>query len=408
MLRASASRSVLLRSILIKNQFHSSARASAVQPFLMPAMSPTMEKGGIVEWAVKVGEPFSAGDLLLNVETDKSQIDVEALDDGKIVKILENDGAKDVAVGKTIAFIADVNDDMNTIVIPDVNGTTTKSPDTEPVTTPKVVKAVNGSTQTFKSTDGPKLKADNNQTMYPSVLLELEMNGISKKEAIKNIEPTGRNGRILKGDVLSYLGKIPKDSAQKIASYIKDFEKLDLKNIEIKTLEPSEDEKPSSTADTVKGEQPIKEDIILSENIVFHVKQNVDYEQLRKSLRSYIDSAYHKAHRESSSNIYSELYDDAFESLLTQDESKARFKVNFELIKVETEQAYAQPHSNDIFDLLSNNSHKTVDLEANDNRNTAPTESEYLVSLSVKLEDQYSDALDKAELFMSLMRQLQF
>lgn len=71
-----------------------------------------------MSWKYKVGEPFSAGDVILEVETDKSQIDVEALDDGKLAKILKDEGSKDVDVGEPIAYIADVDDDLATIKLP--------------------------------------------------------------------------------------------------------------------------------------------------------------------------------------------------------------------------------------------------------------------------------------------------
>lgn len=54
----------------------------------MPAMSPTMTEGAIVKWNYKVGEAFSAGDVLLGIETDKAAIEVEAQDDGIMGKIL--------------------------------------------------------------------------------------------------------------------------------------------------------------------------------------------------------------------------------------------------------------------------------------------------------------------------------
>jgi pyruvate/2-oxoglutarate dehydrogenase complex dihydrolipoamide acyltransferase (E2) component len=54
----------------------------------MPALSPTMTEGNIAKWAVKEGDEFSAGDVLLEVETDKAQMDVEAQDDGIMAKIM--------------------------------------------------------------------------------------------------------------------------------------------------------------------------------------------------------------------------------------------------------------------------------------------------------------------------------
>lgn len=54
----------------------------------MPAMSPTMTEGGIADWKKAEGEAFAAGDVLLEIETDKATIDVEAQDDGILAKIV--------------------------------------------------------------------------------------------------------------------------------------------------------------------------------------------------------------------------------------------------------------------------------------------------------------------------------
>ncbi|KAI7207136.1 hypothetical protein KC365_g16736, partial [Hortaea werneckii] len=67
--------------------FHVSARDEAAQNFSMPALSPTMTEGNIANWKLKEGESFSAGDVLLEIETDKATMDVEAQDDGILVKV---------------------------------------------------------------------------------------------------------------------------------------------------------------------------------------------------------------------------------------------------------------------------------------------------------------------------------
>lgn len=54
----------------------------------MPALSPTMTEGAISDWKVKEGDVFKAGDILLGIETDKAAIDVEAMDDGVMGKII--------------------------------------------------------------------------------------------------------------------------------------------------------------------------------------------------------------------------------------------------------------------------------------------------------------------------------
>lgn len=69
---------------------------------MMPAMSPTMTEGNIASWKVKEGDSFSAGDILLEIETDKASMDVEATDDGIMYKILAQDGSKSIKVGTRI------------------------------------------------------------------------------------------------------------------------------------------------------------------------------------------------------------------------------------------------------------------------------------------------------------------
>ncbi|KNZ73403.1 Dihydrolipoyllysine-residue acetyltransferase component of pyruvate dehydrogenase complex, mitochondrial [Termitomyces sp. J132] len=79
----------------------------------MPAMSPTMSEGGIAAWKKKEGEAFATGDVLLEIETDKATIDVEAQDDGILAKIIAQDGAKGVQVGVPIAILAEEGDDLS-------------------------------------------------------------------------------------------------------------------------------------------------------------------------------------------------------------------------------------------------------------------------------------------------------
>jgi pyruvate/2-oxoglutarate dehydrogenase complex dihydrolipoamide acyltransferase (E2) component len=65
-----------------------------------------MTEGNIASWKVKEGDSFVAGDVLLEIETDKAQMDVEAQDDGILAKITQGDGTKGIAVGTRIAVMA--------------------------------------------------------------------------------------------------------------------------------------------------------------------------------------------------------------------------------------------------------------------------------------------------------------
>src|SRR3979411_2133035 len=72
---------------------------------LMPALSPTMEKGNLAKWLKKEGEPIKSGDVIAEIETDKATMEVEATDEGTLGKILIPEGTADVAVNTPIGTI---------------------------------------------------------------------------------------------------------------------------------------------------------------------------------------------------------------------------------------------------------------------------------------------------------------
>src|SRR5829696_8249525 len=74
-------------------------------PVLMPALSPTMEKGNLAKWLKKEGETVKSGDVIAEIETDKATMEVEATDEGTLGKILIPEGTADVAVNTPIATI---------------------------------------------------------------------------------------------------------------------------------------------------------------------------------------------------------------------------------------------------------------------------------------------------------------
>jgi pyruvate dehydrogenase E2 component (dihydrolipoamide acetyltransferase) len=81
---------------------------------LMPALSPTMEKGNIAKWLKKEGDQVKAGDILAEIETDKATMEYEAIDEGVIAKILVPEGTADVAVNAPIAVLAAEGEDVKT------------------------------------------------------------------------------------------------------------------------------------------------------------------------------------------------------------------------------------------------------------------------------------------------------
>src|SRR5436190_15992708 len=72
---------------------------------LMPALSPTMEKGNLAGWLKKEGETIKAGDVIAEIETDKATMEVEAVDEGVLGRILVQDGTEGVKVNEPIAVL---------------------------------------------------------------------------------------------------------------------------------------------------------------------------------------------------------------------------------------------------------------------------------------------------------------
>jgi pyruvate dehydrogenase E2 component (dihydrolipoamide acetyltransferase) len=79
---------------------------------LMPALSPTMEKGNLAKWLKKEGDKVKSGDVIAEIETDKATMEVEAVDEGTLAKILVPEGTQDVPVNDVIAVLAGDGEDV--------------------------------------------------------------------------------------------------------------------------------------------------------------------------------------------------------------------------------------------------------------------------------------------------------
>ncbi|MGX7707504.1 pyruvate dehydrogenase complex dihydrolipoamide acetyltransferase [Methylobacterium sp. Gmos1] len=82
---------------------------------LMPALSPTMEKGNLAKWLKKEGDAIKSGDVLAEIETDKATMEVEAVDEGVLAKIVVPEGTADVPVNDLIALIAEEGEDPKSV-----------------------------------------------------------------------------------------------------------------------------------------------------------------------------------------------------------------------------------------------------------------------------------------------------
>jgi hypothetical protein len=218
-----------------------------------------MTEGNIATWRVKEGEKFSAGDVLLEIETDKATMDVEAQEDGILMKIMQGDGSKGVQVGTRIAVIAEEGDDISSLQIPaeetaqapkaaeapKTQTPATPEPESPPPSSAPPKAAVKPGAKTSKQTYPP----------LPSVLHLLKENGLDAS-ALSDITATGPNGRILKGDVLAFLGKINANTPSEISTRFEKASHLDLSNI--KVAKAPEPKKPAKEAAPAPAPAPVK------------------------------------------------------------------------------------------------------------------------------------------------------
>lgn len=252
--------------------FQVSSQDRAAQNYAMPALSPTMTEGNISSWRLKEGDTFSAGDVILEIETDKATMDVEAQDDGILVKITMPDGSKGVKVGERIGVTAEPDDDISSLELPADKPDSPQGKKSAGVARKraeggKTEKAHKQAPEQQQQSSQPKEEAQQTSTsdasqkqggilqkqkypLYPSVEHLLHQNGLSSADA-ENIPSTGPMGRILKGDVLAYLGKIDKSYPAKSSARLEKLGHLDLSNIKIakKAETKSEQSKAKAAAE---------------------------------------------------------------------------------------------------------------------------------------------------------------
>ena len=78
---------------------------------LMPALSPTMTEGHLTKWLVRQGDIVKAGDVIAEIETDKATMEIEAVDEGKIIDLLFKEGDASIPVNEVIAILeSDINE----------------------------------------------------------------------------------------------------------------------------------------------------------------------------------------------------------------------------------------------------------------------------------------------------------
>src|SRR4026209_2327412 len=133
---------------------------------LMPALSPTMEKGNLAKWVKKEGDKVAPGDVLAEIETDKATMEVEAVDEGTLEKIVVPQGKHDVPVNQVIAVLAGEGEDVKAAAAS--GGAPPKAPPKAEVKAPEAPKQAQGSNQTAPAPAAAPLKPTTSSTAPPA------------------------------------------------------------------------------------------------------------------------------------------------------------------------------------------------------------------------------------------------
>jgi pyruvate dehydrogenase E2 component (dihydrolipoamide acetyltransferase) len=165
---------------------------------LMPALSPTMEKGNLARWLKKEGDSIKSGDVLAEIETDKATMEVEAVDEGVLAKIVVPAGTQDVKVNELIGVIAGEGEDAKSVA----SSGASASPSASPAKAPAPAAAATAPVAAAPAPAAPFAKSANGRT--PSSPLARRL----AKEAgidIASIAGTGPHGRVVERDVKAAL-----------------------------------------------------------------------------------------------------------------------------------------------------------------------------------------------------------
>ncbi|EZP70401.1 Branched-chain alpha-keto acid dehydrogenase subunit E2 [Sphingomonas paucimobilis] len=162
----------------------------------MPALSPTMEEGTLAKWLVKEGDTVSSGDLLAEIETDKATMEFEAVDEGRIARILVGEGTEGVKVGTVIAIIAEEGEDVAEAAQGDggaAKAEAAPAPKAEAAPAPQAEAAAPAP----KADAAPARQEGDRVKASPLARRLAEQTGVD----LASIKGSGPNGRVVKADL---------------------------------------------------------------------------------------------------------------------------------------------------------------------------------------------------------------
>ena len=167
---------------------------------LMPALSPTMEKGNLAKWLKKEGDKVKSGDVIAEIETDKATMEVEAVDEGTIAKIVVPEGTADVPVNDVIAVLAGDGEDVKAAGAapsPQPVAKAAEAPAAKPAATPAATPAPKA--PAAAAAPAPAAQANGHARTFSSPLARR----LAKEAGIElaRINGSGPHGRIVARDV---------------------------------------------------------------------------------------------------------------------------------------------------------------------------------------------------------------
>ncbi|MGQ9366091.1 pyruvate dehydrogenase complex dihydrolipoamide acetyltransferase [Azospirillum sp. A39] len=171
-------------------------------PILMPALSPTMTEGNLAKWLKKEGDEVKAGDVLAEIETDKATMEVEAVDEGRLGKILVEGGAQGVAVNTPIAILLEEGEDESALSTAAAGGTAAPAapapaPQAAAPAAAEAPKAAPAPAAPAAPPAAPQAAAGGRVFASPLARRLAEQAGLN----LASIKGSGPNGRIVKADV---------------------------------------------------------------------------------------------------------------------------------------------------------------------------------------------------------------
>jgi pyruvate dehydrogenase E2 component (dihydrolipoamide acetyltransferase) len=184
----------------------------------MPALSPTMEEGTLAKWLVKEGDDVKSGDILAEIETDKATMEFEAVDEGKIARILVPEGSEGVKVGAPIAILAGEGEDASSAAsaAPKADSApaaaATPNADATPKSAPTQTPEVKG--YGVMPTETPAAPAQPAAPPRPEGH-RVKASPLARRLAqaqnidLSSLQGSGPGGRIVRADIHSAVGKAP-------------------------------------------------------------------------------------------------------------------------------------------------------------------------------------------------------